>query len=242
MQDIVKVLDGLVNQLLSYIAPHTPPGSSIFIIVVATLTTVLSTLISRKFIDVKKLKLYTRKTKEFQKLQRKALRSQDPILKKKVDNQKATSQRMQSELMKMRMKPMLFTMLPLILIFFALNTYYTNPNPYNHPGETIPENVVANIPFDLPESIIFPFGVNCNYQRNTGIPNSINNKFGTSINTPINSTDQLNTTQLQSLNGNQIICLNHPNLHYTPTYIGWYVVINVIINSVVTKVAGLMPD
>jgi len=238
MQDIIsQTLNGLnsiINNLLSLIAPHTPPGSSIFIIVVATLTTILSTLISRKFIDVKKLKLYTRKTKEFQKLQRKALRSQDPILKKKVENQKATSQRMQSELMKMRMKPMLFTMIPLLLVFFSLNSYYSNTQT-NH------ESLVANIPFDLPENIIFQFGVNCNYQRNTAIPNKINTKFGTQFDT-INSLDQLNSTQLKSLNGNQLLCLEYPNLHYTPTYIGWYVAINVIINSVVTKVAGLMPD
>ena len=241
MVDIIQALEKSINEILKYIAPHTPPGSSIFIILVATLVTVISTVISRKFIDLKKLKLYTRKTKEFQKLQRKALRSQDPILKKKVENQKSTSQRMQSELMKMRMKPMIFTFLPLILIFFALNAYYTNTNPLNHPDQTIPENIVANIPFDLPENIIFPFGVNCNYQRNTAIPNSINKNFGTDFG-PINSPDQLNLTELQSLNGNQLVCLNHPNLHYTPTYIGWYVAINVIINSVVTKVAGLMPD
>ena len=236
MVDIIKTLEQSMNGILKFIAPHTPPGSSIFIILVATLVTVISTVISRKFIDLKKLKLYTRKTKEFQKLQRKALRSQDPILKKKVENQKSTSQRMQSELMKMRMKPMLFTFLPLILIFFALNAYYSNPNPFNHPGETIPQSIVANVPFDLPENIIFQFGVNCNYQRNTAIPNKLH------IDGPVNSLDQLNSTQKQALNGNQVVCLNNPNLHYTPTYIGWYVAINVIINSVVTKVAGLMPD
>lgn len=238
MADIItQTLNGLnniINSLLGLVAPHTPPGSSIFIIVVATLTTVLSTLISRKFIDVKKLKLYTRKTKEFQKLQRKALRSQDPILKKKVENQKATSQRMQSELMKMRMKPMLFTMIPLLLVFFSLNSYYSNTNA-NH------ENIVANVPFDLPENIIFQFGVNCNYQRQSAIPNKINKDFGTTF-TSITSLSQLNSSQLAKLNGNQLLCLEYPNLHYTPTYIGWYVAINVIINSVVTKVAGLMPD
>ena len=153
MQDLVQSLEHIVNGFLSYIAPHNPPGSSIFIILVAALITVLSTIVSRKFIDLKKLKLYTRKTKEFQKLQRKALRSQDPILKKKVDNQKATSQRMQSELMKMRMKPMLFTFLPLILVFISLNAYYYNTGTNN-------QNVVANIPFDIQETIIFKIGTN----------------------------------------------------------------------------------
>ena len=90
MQDIVSSITNIVDGFLSYIAPHNPPGSSIFIILVATAITVLSTIISRKFIDLKKLKLYTKKTKEYSKLQRKAMRSQDPILKKKLENQKAT--------------------------------------------------------------------------------------------------------------------------------------------------------
>lgn len=229
MQDIISSITQIVNGLLSYIAPHNPPGSSIFIIIVAVLVTILSTIVSRKFIDVKKLKLYTRKTKEFQKLQRKALRSQDPILKKKVDNQKATSQRMQSELMKMRMKPMLFTMIPLLLVFFSLNAYYSNSATNN-------QNVVANIPFDLPETIIFPFGTNCAYQRNTWIPQHYD------INGTVTKPSQLNSTQWKNLPGDKKLCVENPNLHYIPSYIGWYVAINVIINSLVTKVAGLMPD
>ena len=229
MQDLIQSLEKFINSILAYVAPKTPPGSSLFIILIATLITVLSTVISRKFIDIKKLKLYTKKTKEYQKLSRKALRSQDPILKKKVENQKGTSQRMQSELMKMRMKPMLFTMIPLLLIFFSLNSYYSNTQSHQ-------DSLIANVPFDLPESIIFQFGVNCNYQRNSAIPNKLD------LNQPVTSISQLNSTQLAKLNGNQLLCVKNPDLHYTPTYIGWYVAINVIINSVITKVAGLMPD
>jgi len=228
MQDLVQSLEQVINSFLSLIAPKTPPGSSIFIILIALFTAVFSTIVSRKFIDLKKLKLYTRKTKEFQKLQRKSLRSQDPILKKKVENQKPTSQKMQSELMKMRMKPMLFTMLPLILIFFSLSSYYGNTK--------APDSLVANIPFDLPENIIFNFGINCNYQRNTAIPNEFNLNQSNVIRSDLTS------GQYNNLTGNQKLCVDNPSYHYIPSYIGWYIAINVIINSVVTKVTGLNPD
>lgn len=210
--------------------PKDPPGSAIFILLVAFLTAILSAYISRKFIDLKKLKLYTRKTKEFQKLQRKSLRSSDPILKKKVENQKSTSTKMQSELMKMRMKPMLFTFIPLILIFFALSSYYGNT-------QTVPDSLVANVPFDLPEKVVvFDFGVNCNYQRAVGIGDFLK------INEPVNVRSDINTTQYNSLPASLKLCLDHPELHYVPTYIGWYIAINIVINSLITKVAGLNPE
>jgi uncharacterized membrane protein (DUF106 family) len=228
----MQFLEPLVNPILELIAPRTPPGSSIFIILIATLTTLFSTLVSRKFIDLKKLKLYTKKTKEFQKLQRKVLKSQDPILKKKVENQKATSQRMQSELMKMRMKPLLFTMLPLILIFFSLSSYYSNAA-----NDDKPDSLVGNVPYDLPEHILFfEFGINCNYQRASFIPNQFNKT------TPVNTRADLTDAQYINLTGNQQLCINNPSLHYVPTYIGWYIAINVIINSMVTKVTGLTPE
>ena len=211
---MMQIIEALLNPLLELIAPKTPPGSSLFIIMIATMSVIFSTLVSRKFIDMKKLSLYTKKTKEFQKLQRKALRSQDPILKKKVENQKATSQKMQSELMKMRFKPLLLTMIPLIIVFFSLSSYY------NHTSH--PDSLVGNIPFDLPEMVLFfEFGVNCDLQRKIIVDQNL-------------STDQLT--------GNQKICLKNPNLHYMPTYIGWYIAVNVIINGLVSKVAGLTPE
>ena len=225
----MQSFDQISNELFTLLGiPKTPPGSAIFIVFIAFLTAIFSTYISRKFIDIKKLKLYTRKTKEFQKLQRKSLRSSDPILKKKVENQKGTSTKMQSELMKMRMKPMLFTFIPLILIFFSLSAYYGNTHG--------PDSLVANIPFDLPENVvIFNMGLNCNYQRGQVIPNEYN------LTSPVVKSD-LTTSQYNNLSANQQLCVDDPALHYVPSYIGWYIAINIIINSLVTKVAGLNPE
>ena len=61
---------------------------------------------------------------------------------------------MQSELAKMRFKPLAYTMIPMIIIFFSLSSYY-NPSTNN------PDTLVGNVPFSLPETIIFKFGHNC---------------------------------------------------------------------------------
>ena len=232
----MQSLDSLINSVLSFfLVPKSAPGSSIFIVLVAIFTALFSMVISRRFIDLKKLKLYTRKTKEYQKLSRKALRSQEPILKKKVENQKATSTKMQSELMKMRMKPMIFTFLPMILIFFALSSYYGNTG-------DLPDSLVANIPFDLPETVIFSFGVNCNYQRAVIVDNyNLTTNYGLTTSN-LTSLSAVDHGLYNNLTGNQKLCVDNASLHYVPSYIGWYIAINVIINSIVTKVTGLNPD
>ena len=228
--------NSFVNSLLDLFGrPKIIPQSSIFILFVALVSAVFSAWISRRFIDLKKLKLNTRKTKEFQKMQRKALRSQDPILKKKVDNQKSTSTKMQSELMKMRMKPMLFTFVQLILIFIALAAYYGNTG-------AAPDSVVANVPFDLPETIIFNFGTNCNYQRAQIINHYNLTSYGITNSTSLKDLKNVNATIYNSLSNTKKLCVDNPSYHYIPSYIGWYIAINVIINSIVTKVTGLNPD
>lgn len=226
----MQIVEAVLNPILELIAPKTPPGSALFIVLVAFGTSVFSTLISRRFIDLKKLKLYTRKTKEYSRLQRKALRSQDPVLKKKLENQASTNQRMQSDLAKMRFKPLLYTMLPLILIFFALSSYYNTTSDQ-------PDSLVGNIPFSLPETVLFfHVGINCEDTRNVMVA-----EYGTSDLAKLQADHNVN---LSSLTGTQKLCLQSENqhLHYVPTYIGWYIFVNVIVNGVITKVAGLTPE
>lgn len=225
----MQIIEALINPILELIAPKTAPGSSIFIILVAVFTSVISTVISRKFIDIKKLKLYTKKTKEHQRLQRKALRSQDPVLKKKLENQSSTNKRMQSELAKMRLKPMLYTMLPMILIFFSLSSYYST-------NASNTDTLVGNIPFSLPENFIFfKVGINCPDARTSALI-QYNTLDIEDIKTQNENLE--NPKDLSEL----LLCLNNPNLLYVPTYIGWYIFVNVIINGIITKFSGLSPD
>ena len=252
-QKVHSSMQDIINSLLSLIAPKTPPGSAIFIVLVAVFTSAFSTIISRRFIDLKKLKLYTKKTKEFRRLQSKALKSQDPILKKKLENQTSANQRMQSELAKMRFKPLLYTMLPMIIIFFALSSYY-NTNATN------PDTLVGDIPFSLPETfILFKVGFNCQDERiiignyfNTTDYNSVQtaiinigsmNESQWLDNYDVQIRSKINTNRTETGSGDSKIvtitpdglvpsaalCLKNPKLTYVPTYIGWYIFVNVII-------------
>ena len=141
--DIFSSLTNLPDQILAFIAPKTPPGSAIFIILVSLGITLFSVALSRKMIDIDKLKRYTREMREYNSLKMKSLRSQDRRLMKKVDDNKERFTKIQSELMFMRMKPMLIQMLPLIIVFIVMNTYFSANSA-----------LVAVIPFQLPTSII----------------------------------------------------------------------------------------
>ena len=67
---------------------------------------------------------------------------------KKVDDNKDRYTKMQSDLMFMRMKPMMIQMVPLIIVFIIMNNYFSATS-----------SLVAVIPFNLPSSLIlFPIG------------------------------------------------------------------------------------
>ena len=146
--DFLSDIINLPDQILSFVAPKTPPGSAIFIILVSLAITVFSVALSRKMMDVNTLKRYTHELREYNTLKMKALRSQDRRLMKKVDDNKDRYTKMQSDLMFMRMKPMLIQMVPLIIVFIIMNNYFSETS-----------SLVAVIPFNLPSSLIFfPIG------------------------------------------------------------------------------------
>ncbi|MFW9930687.1 MAG: EMC3/TMCO1 family protein [Candidatus Thorarchaeota archaeon] len=120
-----------------------PPYSTLAVIFISLCISIFSTVISRHFIDIDKLKRYTRETKEFNSMKMKAMRSQDRRLQKKVEDNQDRFNKMQKELMSMRLKPSLYTMVPLLAVFILFNTFF---------GAN--DAVVAIIPFKLPSSFI----------------------------------------------------------------------------------------
>jgi len=206
-------MQGFIEEILNLIAPRDPPGSSIFIIIVAITVTLFSTLVSRRIIDLDKLKRYTKETKDYNSMKLKATRSQDRRLMKKVEDNEKRAQKMQRELATMRIKPLIYTLIPTLLIFVLMNGHFGSI-----------DTIVANIPFSLPENIIFPFGVDCSNIRY----------------------DLINGDSAQVLaaygEGTVKLCTDNPSLHYKPTYIGWYFAVNIVIGAVIQKLAGLTPD
>ena len=203
-------MQGIIEEILSLIAPLKPPGSSIFIILIAISVTLFSTMVSRRIIDLDKLKRYTKETKEYNSMKLKATRSQDRRLMKKVEDNEKRAQKMQRELATMRIKPLIYTLIPTLLIFILMNGHFGSI-----------ESIVANIPFSLPESIIFPFGTDCFNIRN----------------------EIANPVYLEKYTTETIkLCMDNPSIHYQPTYIGWYFAVNIVVGAVIQKLAGLTPD
>ena len=140
--DFLSDLFNLPNAFLQ-IVPNYPPYSSIFVIFASVAVSLLSTLITRRMIDVDKLARYSREAKEFQSLRMKAMRSQDRKLLKKVEDNEDRAKKIQSELMTMRLRPLLYTFLPIIIVFTLMNGYF---------GAR--DAIVAIIPFNLWDSLI----------------------------------------------------------------------------------------
>ena len=142
--------------IMNSFPPITPPLSSIFILIVAFIISLGSALVSRYMIDVDRLAVLTRETKKYNKLKMEAVRKADTKLKLKVDRLAEKNKKLQSELTMMRMKPLLITFIPLMLVFFAMAGIYRGAASSYTPGDPIP----AVIPFWLPPSLLLRIGQN----------------------------------------------------------------------------------
>jgi uncharacterized membrane protein (DUF106 family) len=156
IDDIIVFFSSLLelpNILLATINLSHPPLSSIFIFCVAVGISIFSVSVSRKLIDTDKLKRMNVEVKRHNALKMKAMKGTDSKAIKKYELEKDEMGKVQSEMMKMRFKPMLFTIIPLMLVFTLMNGYYGMGNPAGA--------VAAILPFPFIESlIIFPIGQN----------------------------------------------------------------------------------
>ncbi|MFQ5979679.1 MAG: EMC3/TMCO1 family protein [Candidatus Heimdallarchaeota archaeon] len=124
MASIIEEILDFVPSLVRRFGPENPPESSLFIAVVALGLSLSLTLLSRYLIDIDKLARYTRETKAYNKMKMKAMRTADKKLQLQVDRQSRRAKKMQSELMNMRMRPLMFYFLPLMIIFFSMSSHY----------------------------------------------------------------------------------------------------------------------
>jgi uncharacterized membrane protein (DUF106 family) len=132
-----------ITDILALIVSKRPPYSTIFVMLVSLAVSFFSTLLSRRMLDVEKLRRYTRETKEYQSKRIKALRSSDRKLLKYLEDNEAYFKKIQSELTFMRLRPLLYTFIPLMLVFFIMNDYFGTG-----------DSVVAIIPFNLWDNLI----------------------------------------------------------------------------------------
>ncbi|MHA2295934.1 MAG: EMC3/TMCO1 family protein [Candidatus Hodarchaeales archaeon] len=170
IEEIIVFFSSLLdipNVILTTINLSRPFLSSLFIFCVSVGVSIFSVSVSRKLIDVDKLKRMNVEIKRHNALKMKAMRGTDNIAIKKYELEKDEMGKLQREMMKMRFKPMLYTIIPLMLVFALMNGYYGavyvdpetgQPGPDPVTGTRI---VAAILPFPFIESlIIFPLGWN----------------------------------------------------------------------------------
>ena len=120
----VTTLSTIPNQLLELFAPRYPPLSSLFIVILAVGISAVMALISRKLVDTEKLARYTREVKAYSALKMQMAKSADRRIKMKVERNAKRMQKIQGSLTTMQMKPLLVTMIPMMLFFITLSGFY----------------------------------------------------------------------------------------------------------------------
>jgi uncharacterized membrane protein (DUF106 family) len=159
LQEIISLMINIVTtpmavlQDLTDVIPKEPPFSSVFILLVALLVSLTSTLVSRKMIDIDKLKRLTRETKKYNKLRMEMIKTADSKLKLKYERNADRMRKVQSELTMMNMKPLMIMFLPMILFFVVLSGIFRFTVT---DGVYVDGAIPAVIPFALPEYFPFP--------------------------------------------------------------------------------------
>ena len=115
-----------------------PPGSIIFLTILAFLINLFVNLISKREIDYDRMRELQKIVKEYSELQKQLLRNPDDRkLKKKVERMKPKANAAQAEITKMSFRPMLYTTVPILAIFWILGGMYR-------------EIPVVKLPFPIP--------------------------------------------------------------------------------------------
>ncbi len=123
------------------------PYSAVLILAVSLTVSTLSNLAMKRFTDMRRLNRYQAEIKQHQEMEKEARKTQNEKLMKKVKRRKAYIDRIQKEQMSQRCKPSLIFMIPFMLIFTILRSFFTNPD-----GS---DSIVAILPFNI--DTILPF-------------------------------------------------------------------------------------
>ena len=135
MMDIISsIIDPILNPLISMDPTPTNPILTVFLI--AAIVGLITTVANKIFVDQDRLKEVNQKMKGLQAELKKARDSGDMKAMEKVQKKQMEAMSDQTELMKMQFKPMFITMVPILLIFYGLNS-----NPViNHMIVTLPQS------------------------------------------------------------------------------------------------------
>ncbi len=116
------------------------PTSALVIALVSVLIAIISTLATRLLTDVDALKESMQKVNEWNQKRKRAMQTADKKLWLSVKRDEERVKKMQSSMMFKRMKPMLFTIIPFMVIFAILRAAYPSGE-FGHYYSWLPFNI-----------------------------------------------------------------------------------------------------
>lgn len=107
-----------------------PPLSAVLVFFISMIMALVTNLVNRRFIDYDRLRRSREEIRKWQTMQREAMKETDPRLKRKLQLKVKRRERyitkLQGDVGKMSMMPMVVTIIPFILVFTIMNGIFLN--------------------------------------------------------------------------------------------------------------------
>ncbi len=101
-----------------------PPLSTLGILGISLVLAVITSLVNKRLLDIPRLRKITAEVQAWSSEYFKAQRSKDTKALEKLNKKKAYVDKMRGEMMSQQFRPTLFFAVPLLVLFYVLNTFY----------------------------------------------------------------------------------------------------------------------
>ena len=130
MQSILAPIAGIL------LAP--PPFSTLGILALSLILAVITSLVNKRLLDIPRLRKITAEVQAWSSEYFKAQRAKDTKALEKLNKKKPYVDKMRSEMMSQQFRPTLFFAVPLLVLFYILNSFYGKIMVATLPFEPVP--------------------------------------------------------------------------------------------------------
>ncbi|RZN55411.1 MAG: hypothetical protein DSO09_04470 [Candidatus Methanomethylicota archaeon] len=118
-ESLLEFYNSIVMFLSAMLGPAKNfPLSSLTILLMSIIMLLISSIVTRKFTDVEKTRRIMIQVKEWQDAYMKAVREKDNKQIEKLKKKEAVIKKLQAEIMREQFKPLMFTLIPFMIIFY----------------------------------------------------------------------------------------------------------------------------
>ena len=119
LESLLEFYDSIVTTLSFILGPAKDfPLSSLTVLLISIMMLLISSTITRKFTDVEKTRRIMTQVREWQSAYMKAVREKDIKQIEKLKKKEVAIKKLQAEMMREQFKPLTFTLIPFIIIFY----------------------------------------------------------------------------------------------------------------------------